>query len=196
MPLPAASASSPPYISNTNCSAGLLQVDLISSAELSSELNASNPFASNAQTYFLEPVSSGGKTSVVFSAAADQPEYVSGCFSVNQPNCTFSITSLNDPIYYLRVLDFYNTTENLTITASDGAGNSVPLQNAQILIDSTGYASGQYKRLQERVCYGSYCGSTAAAGALQSTDCIDKQFSVYPGDPLNIPSEANLTGCT
>lgn len=180
-----------PTISNysdTQCTAGILQLDMISGNQLASELSTTNPnpFSSNATTYYLipEPNNPGGPISNANNSV--YVDYVD-CNSSGAEACTETIPVSPDTTYYLNMQSFYEYND-VVISAQSSNGTNLNISGAQILIDSTGVADGQLKRLQERVCYNDYCNSLDPSAAIQSTDCINKNFDVYPNDPSNNPA--------
>jgi hypothetical protein len=168
-------------LSPSNCGAGVLQLDMVADSSLTA--NASSP----GDTAYLEPVQHSGDAVVAPAVPISQDEvYLVECGSNGgQYACTQTINTQPglpaDHIYYIRLQSYYQQAY-LYITAHDAQGNQLNLVDAQILIDSTGVANGQLKRLQERVCTGDYCNSSASAGAIISTKCVDKHFTVYPGE--------------
>lgn len=176
------------------CDAPPLQVDYVSAASITN----TGPYG----TFFLEPTSNGGSAqdstiSISSQQESVYPVYCNETTPANAPGgageyaCTQTfIPSSNyeaaDSTFYLHIQTFYQPA-NISITATNPAGNVIDFANAQISIDSTGSAGGQLKRLDERVCYGQFCNSISPIGALQSTQCINKYFSVYPGDSNDVP---------
>jgi hypothetical protein len=173
------------YPGPISCGAGVLQVDLASSLDINT-----------ATTVFLEPQDSPAVNNTE-PLSFDRVIYVN-C-SQNSPaggiyacTTTINVSSMNTNTIYLHLIPFYDSADvSISATAQEGSNiNPVSLQGAQVLIDSTGYASGQYKRLQERVCDNLYCGNSnyVPASAIQSDTSICKNFVVYPGNPLTTPS--------
>jgi hypothetical protein len=178
-------------LSPTECGAGVLQVDMVSNTAVSN-----NPEAPG-ETVFLEPEHTNSHTaasnSFVNPTQLDQVYYVD-CNSTPVTGKAYSCTENiltnglgSDSNYYLHLQSFYQTA-NVSITATEDDQAPASFTNAQVLIDSTGEATGQLKRLQERVCYGSFCNSNGPATAIQSDSCIDKQFTVYPSGPSQTPT--------
>jgi hypothetical protein len=167
---------SPPSFSSSNCSASVLQLDIVSKNSLLATSSAS------ASTVFLEPITAGGVYSTPPLPPNTVKTYGVNCSVTNKPYaCKVAIAlSNNHKTFYLHLQTFYMPS-SINISAQSSSGQLIPLSDAQVLIDSTGYASGQLKRLEERVCYGNYCGNYAPVGAIQSNNCINKHFGVYPG---------------
>ena len=172
----------------SSCGAGVLQTDVASA------LNINNP----ATSVLLEPAqNSSAANNTINSLSADKVIYVNcngntpAAGGVYACTTTIDVSSLNDNKLYLHLIPFYDAAD-VSISATAGSsspGSTTSLQGAQILIDSTGYASGQYKRLQERVCNNLYCGNNnyVPGVAIQSKNNICKNFVVYPGNPNTDP---------
>lgn len=187
---PSAAGSFPPlgnaageYGSST-CGAGVIQADLLSGGNLSSELSA-NQYNSQATSVFLEPTKNFSANGTVATAAASQDKIVGVLCGTGsgQYSCTAKLNVPADTTYYLHLQTTYAPVEVFVSVASASAGPALPISNSQILIDSTGEAAGQLKRIQERVCDNIYCDNGAAGQPIISTQCIDKDFTVYPGKP-------------
>ncbi|MEI9914123.1 MAG: pilus assembly PilX N-terminal domain-containing protein [Candidatus Saccharibacteria bacterium] len=170
------------YNSNT-CSAGVIQADLLSGGNLSSEL-ASNQYNSQATSVFLEPTKNPSASGSVATDTASQDKafgVLCGTGS-GQYSCTAKLAVASSSTYYLHLQAVYAPIEVFISVASTSTGPALPISNSQILIDSTGEAAGQLKRIQERVCDNTYCGNGAPGQPVISTQCIDKSFTVYPGE--------------
>ncbi len=187
---PALNVTSGEDLSPSNCGAGALQLDMVADSSLTA--NASSP----GDTAYLEPVQHSGNAVVAPAATISEDKvYPVECGNDGgQYACTQTINTQPglpaDHTYYIRLQPYYQPA-NLYITAHDAQGKQINLTDAQILIDSTGEAGGQLKRLQERVCDGNYCNSSVSAGAIISTKCIDKDFTVYPGEGPESPTCSN-----
>ena len=178
---PKLNATSGEDLSPSNCGAGVLQLDMVADSSLTT-----NAFSSG-DTAYLEPVQNSGNAVMATGSISQDKVYPVKCGSNGGLYaCTQTINiqpSLPpDSIYYIRLQSYYQQAY-VYITAHDARGNQLNLVDAQISIDSTGEAGGQIKRLEERVCNGNYCNSSVSAGAIISTECIDKHFTVYPGGP-------------
>lgn len=203
--LPQSDPTSGPSLSPNLCGAGFLQVDLISRHSLKNSISIGTlPIQS---TLFFEPKNNqygnpakvAQATLVSPNATSTNNSYINNYYvlcSSNHPNTVYACTatinlpSSDSSTYYLHIQTFYQPINlNISATAIGAGKNPIPLANAQVVIDSTGYAGGQYKRLVERVCAGSYCNSTSPDGAIQSTECINKRFAAYYGAPTP------TTGC-
>jgi hypothetical protein len=88
------------------------------------------------------------------------------------------------------LVDFYEN-DDVYITANSG---SVSFVGSQVVIDVTGEANGQLKRIEERVCTSSLCGESNAGesspAALRSDECIYKQYLLYYKSGSGINTQA------
>ncbi len=183
----------PKFAAYADCSAGLIQVDITDNTEIensnvsTSPINYSPP---SQNTIYLAPETNllDSPPGIIGSASPTsqvQVQYVQCSPSLitgEQYSCseTLNLSSFNDSAFYLHLQSFYQT-QSLAITAQSSIGGAVSFTNSQILIDSTGKANGQIKRIREWVCDNSFCNNNAPAAAIESTQCIDKQYEVYPG---------------
>ncbi|MHB1865529.1 MAG: hypothetical protein ACYCPS_05245 [Candidatus Saccharimonadales bacterium] len=187
-------ATLPNYSTYTsgNCNAPVVQLDLISGSDLSNDISSNNAFASPQTTVFLEPISYNGSIGVDTPPGSfvsnDKVFYVqcgsSSPAAEGQYACTQSIKVKQDTIYYVHLQTFYTNSTNVSITvqnSSPSSGRNLNISGSQVLIDSTGEANGQLKRIQETICDNVYCSSLSPDAAIQSTQCIDKNFTVYNG---------------
>lgn len=186
----------PPNNSYTpaECGAGVLQLDIVPRQYLINSPNYS------ATTIFLEPSNSSSASSSNTPNINKVNTYNVSCSNgttstyacsetINLSNIDSQLPRDSSSTYYLHLQSFYMPS-NVNIIARGTGGTVLNLSDAQIVIDSTGYASGQLKRLEERVCYGNYCGNYAPVGAIQSNNCINKHFGVYPGAASTTPSSS------
>ncbi|MGH7195194.1 MAG: pilus assembly PilX family protein [Candidatus Saccharimonadales bacterium] len=163
----------------STCSAGMLQVDI---APASGWTNQSQ-LQKDTKTVFLQPGHSAG------SASISNGEVVSascGSAATGQYACTEDLSgglpSAPNGTYYLHITPIYLSAD-LSITASStssDASGQLHLYNAQALIDSTGKASDELRRIQERVSINSVGNNDVPDNALQIKNGICKQFTVRP----------------
>ncbi|HEY1645329.1 MAG TPA: pilus assembly PilX N-terminal domain-containing protein [Candidatus Saccharimonadales bacterium] len=193
-----------PSGSYTGCSAGVLQLDILSGTSLNNDINSNNGFNSQPTTIFLQPTHNSGAAALeTVGNPTEDNVYPVECGSSpgsgypGQYDCTATINVPSNNTYYLHLQSFYDQSTNISVTAQSTAptgSNNLAISNDQVVIDSTGEADGQLKRIQENVCDNVYCNnaSFAPATALGSSQCIIKNFDVYPGDASNEPDNS---GC-
>jgi hypothetical protein len=176
--------------STSNCTAGILQVDIVPASGWTSPTDLQNA----TETVFLEPQSSYNDNSAksvvngsVIPAVCGSGGGEYGC-SVTLDNLPASptgslCTSASGGCYYLHIVPVYSDTAvSVTATGSSGLGN-IPLDfaDAQATIDSTGKAGDQLKRIQEYVSINPVGNNNAPVNTLQGLSGVCKQFSTYPG---------------
>ncbi len=159
---------------SASCSAGVLQVDMVPASGWSSAQDLQN----QATTVFLEPLANGnpspqtvtaGEAGLFGGSCSASSSQVFGCF-VN-----FNVPSASG--YYLRIIPIYDEA-NYAVSA-DG---QTPLTNAQAVIDSTGKARDELKRVEEHVSINPVGNNNSAPDeAIQSQSGICKMFSTFPG---------------
>ena len=172
-------------MSAAGCDAGLLQVDLVSSADLPADAETT----SASYSVFLRPsITNTAQTPSSSTIPTNDSIFYGNCLDRSDCSVTFKVPGTASSDYFIHLMPLYADTD-VTISATD-TSNAVDFKNTQVVIDSTGYADGQYKRLEERFCYGSFCGSSPPAAAIVSDKCINKQFTV----PNTSPNPLNLSG--
>lgn len=174
--------------STSNCTAGVLQVDIVPAYGWASPTDLQN----DTETVFLEPQRN-------YSDSSDKPvvngsvipavcgsgggEYGCNVTLDNLPPSPSGALCTSGGCYYLHIVPVYNDTAvSVTTAGSSGLGN-IPLDfaDAQATIDSTGKAGDQLKRIQEYVSINPIGNNNAPVNALQGLSGVCKQFSTYPG---------------
>jgi hypothetical protein len=141
-----------------------------------SDLSTLSSVQSNSQTVFLEPVSQNGDPAQS-SFNNGQVIPVSCGSGGGEYGCTETLNVTPASGYYLHIVPIYDEAD-FSIKVN---GGSVGLANAQALIDSTGKASDELKRIQEYVSINPVGSNDAPTNALQSQSGICKQFTTRPG---------------
>jgi hypothetical protein len=158
----------------TNCSAGVLQVDIVPASGWISE----STLQTVTQTVFLEPVNGASNSSNVVNGNIDGVK-CSAPPSGGEYDCSETLTGLGQAGYYLRFIPIYKNAD-VSITAYNSSRTQLNLKNAQVLIDSTGKASDELRRVQERVSINPLGNNDVPINALQAKDGICKMFTVRP----------------
>ena len=183
-----ATGSFPSQLSwSSNCAAPALQIDIAPTAGWGDAAS----LISVTRTVFLEP-SSGGSGTVsatnngVVAGGKCTPAPSSGmeydCVETisnlpSSPGNSGTSPSIPAGSYYLHIIPIY-VDGDISISAN---GLSVGLNNAQALVDATAKASGQLKRIQERISINPVSSNNEPIGGLQSTNSICKHFTARPG---------------
>jgi hypothetical protein len=172
------------------CDAAVLQVDIVPA---DGNAWATNTLQQYTNTVFLEPDMSSPSTVTtslingnISGAHCSTGSHTSAydCVStITLPVSTDSNYSLKG--YYLHITPIYDNVDISICSSNDSIGGTcnpnIYLYNAQALIDSTGKASDQLKRIEERVSINPVENNNQPAYAIQSTNSICKQFTSRPG---------------
>jgi hypothetical protein len=84
-----------------------------------------------------------------------------------------------------------NADVSITAANNSTSSNHVDLANAQALIDSTGRASDELKRIQEYISINPVDKNDAPVNALQSLSGICKTLLTRPGQTTDILNSCN-----
>jgi type II secretory pathway pseudopilin PulG len=179
--------------SMTQCTAGVLQVDIAPAYGWTSP----SQLQDLTKSVFLYPAggaSTPSKSSIVNGAVL--PANCSTSPASTQYDCSITLQTTNQLGYYLHITPIYENAD-ISITATSIDGKSVNLYNAQALIDSTGKAKNELKRIQERVSINPVEDNNAPSYALQSRNGICKLLKVYPGVASGAPigSSSSSSSC-
>ena len=145
-------------------------------------------------TVFVVPVTSGGTANIAFAATtANANDLVAGsCTNGSSASCKLTITGLTSSQYYARVTSLYKDA-SLQVTGTTTSGAAATFSDAQLMVDSTGKAQDELRRIQVRLSLLGLnsTGSTSNTGAnstnqlsdyaLESTDSICKRFATMSG---------------
>jgi len=169
-----------------NCTAGVLQVDMVP-VPASGWSSLSN-LQADTNTVFLEPMLTSGSLPGIPAQytvnTTNTGEIIGvscGANSGGEYACTVALAVTPEPGYYLHIVPIYDNAD-VSITASDITDTRVDLANAQALIDSTGKASDELKRIQEHVSINPVENNDAPVDALQSLSGICKTLLTRPGN--------------
>lgn len=164
--------------SNWSCGYGVLRFDLVPTGGGLS----TNGLLTSTMTSFLVPIQAAGvgngQGSIGFAADRSNGNTVSSVGCTNS-QCSMTITGLSGTQYAMRISSLYQDA-SLQISAQNGA-TSLPLQNAQVVIDSTGKAQDVLRRIQVHVPISPTSHNQLPDYALESTDSVCKRFSVMQG---------------
>ncbi len=167
---------------NWPCDPGMLRIDLVpADGNPGGELDATN-LAKHTLTAFLEPESGGAVPTISYNPANPTNTGLVQAGSCNSSNTYYcQVTIQFNPVtphtYYLQLRSIYNPND-VKITATDSGGTTLNLQGAEALIDSTGKAQDELRRIQEFVSLTPT--SALPAFAIQTTQGICKEFAVAP----------------
>lgn len=154
-----------PSLWSTSCKYALVRVDLVPAG---TSLDAVSLTNAN-KTFYLKP-SSTTTTPTLGAPAA----YQAGCKPTGG-TCSVQV-NVSSSEYYMRITSQYATAKNLILTATEGASTPATFSNGQVVVDSTGRAQDQVKRIRVRVPLGQ--SANLPVFALQSADTICKNLKL------------------
>ena len=167
----------PTSLSNNNCSAGILKVDIVSQ-------NLQTSY-----TIYLYPVGNGQQP--INLPSANGQMIPQGCSLTAFPSPYYCYSQINLPAnntYYLRITPIY-LPASIQVSAQNGIG----LTNDQVIVDSTGYAGNTIQRLRETLSLDNNNSQNfSPLDAIDSTLGICKQFS-YDGTSIINNSTCSLS---
>ncbi len=164
--------------SNWNCAYGILRVDLVDTHAGGSGATLQSP----AKTLYLIPTLTSGSTlqpvavSPPSSGQVGQVVYVA-CTPA-QCSARLSLSPVVSNEYFARLSMIYQNSSLVQLTGTDAGGAAV-FSGGQAIIDVTGKAGDQLRRVQARIPLLATDGPVPNF-ALQSTDGICKSFGVAP----------------
>ncbi len=154
------------------CSYGILRADIVktSAGAVSQAALTDN---TGTGTTFMVPATSTVAQPFSYAGQYDRVKCAGG-------TCKFTLTMPGDSSsYYARLTTQYLSTDSVSISGTDVGGSTLHFTGAQAVVDSTGKAQDELRRLQVRVpLTGS---SLLPLNALQSTASICKYFSTGAG---------------
>jgi Tfp pilus assembly protein PilX len=167
-----------PAYGSWDCPFGLLRLDLVnaSNGDISNAALESNQYVSS---FYMLPMYSGGSPTLTVNPPV-QKVFVQ-CTSGGV--CSLKLNMPGDSAeYYARLGMIYQDSSSVSITATDTTGNAVNFAGGQALVDSTGQAQDELRRVQVRVPLVTSDGTLPLYG-LQTTDSVCKQLADGPTIP-------------
>jgi len=175
-----------PQAAAWDCDFGILRVDLVANPQ-----GFIGDLASATKTVFLSPL--GTHTGTVGLTAFPSAEHA---FVGSASGCTGGICSAtvtfpaNYASYGARITSMYRDAQNTTISGTLASGSPATFSGAQAVVDTTGQAQDQLRRIQVRVQLSSTADAdTIPASAVSSSTDLCKHFSIIAGnnvDPNNL----------
>lgn len=170
----------------SSCDYPVLRVDIFVPAGVGNNFTADN-LAANTVTLYLQPGPTGANNNVNVNRL-DLTKAYQGYCTVTASTCSTTVNLSNAAQakeYYVRLTTMYGSTSSVTLTGKDSpSGSTSSFTNGQYVIDATGRAQDQIKRIQVRVPYDLTSGDTPTF-AVQSTDTICKDLLVSPSSYNN-----------
>jgi Tfp pilus assembly protein PilX len=165
-----------------SCDYGVLHVDLVANPVT----NLSN-LSGNTVSLLLTPlgVHSGAITLPSFGAASRA--YIASASGCDLGKCSVTVTlDGTQSSYYARVTSMYRDAPNMLLSGVLAAGGSATFSGAQAVVDTTGQAQDQLRRIQVRVDLGATADpSTIPTSAIGSSGDICKRFTIFSSDTVD-----------
>jgi Tfp pilus assembly protein PilX len=193
------------------CGFGILRVDLMQVTDPAAPPTDANAMYNYTNTLYLSPFGAGtgnipilGGGSLPFNTAT-KGFTGTGCNSAAgstcggsgacNTTCTVDFNLSGARKYYARVTMLYRDAGQLTVSAKVASGAAAEFINGQTMVDVTGQAQDELRRIQVRLA-----PDNSAAGAndglplnaLTSTNGLCKRFSILPGDAAATPASLCL----
>jgi hypothetical protein len=135
-----------------NCDRALLRVDILPAALASTDADALGKVTT---TLYMQP--DGGNQQDITISAFGNPAAKQGACAVTGPTpagCSVTVNVAAAGVtaveYYVRLTALYVDAKNVTLSGADGLGTS-RFTGGQIVVDSTGRAQDQIKRIKVRI---------------------------------------------
>lgn len=164
----------------SDCAAGILRVDIVSSTDLTKTLSTLFIYPSTNSAVDINYTQQGlvaGNCNTSPMSGSNQPQY-----------CEATVNVPTNPTYYLRIVPIY-LPSNVTIQAFDSSGNQQNLSNGQVVVDSTGNAASTLQRIRVRMSLNNSSKQNyEPIDGLDSTEGICKHFQVPAGTLTDISS--------
>lgn len=173
-----------PAYTDWNCAFGILRVDLVDVGTAADQ--AALQSNTNVTTLYLIPrYDSAGKSSGILppmSPSSKAQEFMVKCSK--NAECSTTLKFPGNGVsseYYARLTMLYQDSGSVVLTAAENgrAVGGVKFKDGQAVIDSTGKAQDQLRRIQARIPLIKQVGNLPIFG-LQTTDSICKQLNVAP----------------
>jgi hypothetical protein len=146
------------------CDHALLRMDIVRTSDINAHLNATTDpdaarkLAAATATVYLHPSDNGTPVSIA-GFSSNVTAYQGGCKIVppgpGTPSCkvriSFTTGNSQSNNYYVRLTALYADAKNVVLGGTDTAGGVVRFDNGQIVVDSTGRARDQVKRISVRI---------------------------------------------
>jgi Tfp pilus assembly protein PilX len=203
-----------PPAANWNCPFALLRVDIMQVPNPAASISNVSQLTSNTASLFLTPygdnsgtlynnvsgangasLAFGGSPTVYYGAAKASTGAAGGCATSSSSNCLMNVSLANTSLstYYARITPLYHDVDELVITAKAGA-LPVTFNGTQAIVDVTGQAQDELRRIQVRV--GLQGGDDVPANAVASSNDICKNFTILPSQTIGpVGGAADVPNC-
>jgi Tfp pilus assembly protein PilX len=159
-----------------NCNFGILRVDILKATGLANY--APTTLANNTASLYLQP-STSNSANMVVGFGANTKAYRTTCLPASGfCSVTIDVSASSSGDYYVRLSTIYADAPTVEITGKNASDNSdATFQNGQVVIDATGRAQDQIKRIQVRIPV-AQANSQAPSYGLMSTGEICKDLGI------------------
>jgi Tfp pilus assembly protein PilX len=179
---PGGSAQTFPQAASWPCDFGILRVDLVQNPNG----NLGN-LPGNSLTLYMSPFGShnGAISLPNFNTASHA--YVASATGCNSGTCSVTVNlPANSDSYGARIVSLYRDAPNMILSGTIASGNPATFSGAQAVVDTTGQAQDQLRRIQVRVQLTATADpSTIPDYAMSSSADICKHFSIMPTDNVD-----------
>jgi Tfp pilus assembly protein PilX len=162
------------------CTHALLRVDIIKASDATTYASDASTLAAHTSTLYLQPYNGGAGTLSVTNIGLPAA-YQASCKPDADNICSVRLDLSGAAVsndYYMRLTSMYLTANKVTLTAIDAITNSsAKFTDGQIVVDSTGRAQDQLKRIRVRIPL-LPASNTLPIYAVQGTDTICKELSL------------------
>ena len=162
--------------SSWKCPIGVMRLEIVATDSLSG-----SALANSQKVMFLYPVRSSAGAVNQSYAASNGAVIRANCANVTS-GCNVNLTGLNGGSKYMVKISAVYASGKVTMTATNGAGNSLEFANAQVQIDATGRAQDVLRRIQVRLPLQD--SSATPDYAVESGTPICKRFQYSPYVPV------------
>lgn len=160
------------------CSFGMLRVDLV---QLDGATLTGPGLDDKTVTFFFKPASSASATTV--SNFSGQRSYIINSKCTGN-TCTATVSfsaTAQGKNYYARMSSLYRSSKNLNITGQMTDGNAAGFIGAQVVVDSTGKAQDQLRRISVRIPLTDSNVDLLPNNLIQSAGSICKRYEIANG---------------
>lgn len=178
-----------PTYTSWNCAFGILRVDIIASANVN---NAGLEDPSLVRTVYMVPngFNAANPATATASPLAGQATIAkTPCSSVTDV-CSVKLTGLNQSEYYVRLTMMYQDSSNVSLVGGDVSNpvGGVKFADGQAVIDATGKAQDELRRVQVRIPL-IRTDSVLPIFGVQSTNSVCKELTVVPGSGTDVGAD-------
>lgn len=171
-----------------NCNFAVLRVDLVQEpASVVAAGGSAAQLAQNTVTLYLMPSTSGTSATIsqAFNGATNRA-IIARCKPVNGLcSVTLNLNGAAQSVeYYARLSTIYEKSNSVEVSGTEVGGSQVPFKDGQAVVDSTGKAQDQLRRIQVWVPLTRQPTESSFSNyGLQATSTICKQLTVGPTTP-------------